>query len=127
MARQSWLSIMQVKRGSNSYSKLGKYCLFGFVKYPDRDRKIWNGTKIHLNNGTFFDTKKFVIPDNVASYLMMRANSALNAISSISPRQYDKIQQWTEENLDQYIESNAFRALVQDVNFFGQNALRPEE
>ena len=109
------------------YSKLGKYCLFGFVKYPEQDRKIWKGTKIHLNNGFLFDTKKLVTPDNVMSYLMLRANSAQSAINSISPRQYGKISQWTEENIDQYIETDAFRALIQDVNFFGRNALRPEE
>ena len=73
------------------YSKLCKLFIFGFIRYSDHDRKIWKGTKLHVNNGHLFAIKDYVIPDNILEFLFDKSNIALNAHNRMSPKQAEKV------------------------------------
>jgi hypothetical protein len=110
------------------YSKLCKLCFFGFIRYLDHDRKIWKGTKLHVNNGHLFAIKDTVIPNNILEFLFDRSNIALNALNRMSPKQAEKVTNWTLQNRDTFIETDTFLAMLQDVRFSGARAaLRPTE
>ncbi len=104
------------------YSKMCKLVLLGILQVPTRDRKIWRGTKLHVNNGYFPSTKRLVMPDNVMEYISNRANQAFALLAGVSPRQKAKIAESIENNFDTIAESEVFRALNQDVLLFGKAA-----
>jgi hypothetical protein len=110
------------------YSKIAKLLIVGFIKYSDHDRKRWKGTKLHVNNGFFFGKKDYVVPDNIMNFIFGRSNLALKTLNSISRKQYGKVHTWIQQNQDAFIDTEGFRAMVQDVNFSGTKAaLRPSE
>ena len=110
------------------YSKIAKLIIVGFIQYSDHDRKIWKGTKLHVNNGYLFGKKDYVVPDNIMKFIFGRSNLALKTLNSISQKQYGKVHTWIQQNQDAFIDTEGFRAMVQDVNFSGTKAaLRPSE
>lgn len=102
-----------------TYAKMGKFVLFGFVEMPYPRR--WKGTKLHVLNGSF-GQRDVEMPHIVLDFLFGRARQAAEIYSQISPRQRERIRKSYEQNLDHAVQSETFRALEQDVLFFGKTA-----
>ena len=71
-----------------SYSKMGRFILFGFVgmRHPRR----WKGTKLHTRHGTF-GQGDIEIPSDAGEFIMGRARLTADNFSQISERQRERI------------------------------------
>ena len=102
-----------------SYSKMGRFILFGFVgmRHPRR----WKGTKLHTRHGTF-GQGDIEIPSDAGEFIMGRARLTADNFSQISERQRERIRKSYERDLDRAAQSETFRALYHDVLMFEDHA-----
>ena len=73
------------------YSKLGKLlnALWCDPVADSSNGRVWNETKLHVNNGYFPATKTPTIPHMVVNYMMHYHTELLTAVSNTSPRQLE--------------------------------------
>lgn len=102
-----------------TYSKLGRFMILGFISEPNPNH--WVGSKVNANQGTI-EPKQYVFPVQFRDYLADKANSVLKAMSAISDRQQQKIEQAFRANVDRIVGSDFFRAMNADVQMFGSSA-----
>jgi hypothetical protein len=100
-------------------SKLGRFLILGFVR-EDRPNH-WKGIKVHVRKGRI-EPRTYIVPRGLFGSMNTRARSVTEGYSVISPRQAAKIDQSFRENKDNYIGSDHFIALENDVRMFGQAA-----
>jgi hypothetical protein len=103
------------------YSKLGRVVILGFIQL-DRP-KDWDGTKVRVRHGVI-EPRQYVLPRYFVSYLLQRSQSAWEAMGKISKAQDNKVQANIVLHADKVINSDVFRALQQDIRFFGNKAFR---
>lgn len=118
---------MDICRGTKSiftYSKLGRFILFGFIHEPRQDQ--WKGTKVHATTGTV-EPRKYVVPGALGEYLNAKARQMTQALNSVSDRQQAKIEAALKTNIDRFIGSDAFVAMKADVELFGEDAFTNRE
>jgi hypothetical protein len=108
-----------------TYSKLGRFMILGFISEPNPNH--WVGSKVNANQGTI-EPKQYVFPVQFRDYLADKANSVSNAMTSISDRQRQKIDQAFRSNVDRFVGSDFFKAMDADVKMFGSSAFarRPD-
>jgi hypothetical protein len=102
-----------------TFAKLGRFIIIGFVHEPQMDR--WKGTKIHANSG-IIEPRKYVVPGILARYLNEKADKMADALRSMSDAQHTKVDKAFSDNVDQYIDSDAYDAMVADIGMFGDAA-----
>lgn len=102
-----------------TYAKLCRFMIFGFIYEPDIN--LWKGTKVYATHG-FVEPKTYKVPHALAQYWNDKASDASASLASISDRQKERVNQAFRKNVDQYVGSDAFRAMKADVEMFGDKA-----
>jgi len=113
---------MDLIRGGNTcfvFSKLGRFIILGFIK--DDHPNHWRGTKVLAKEG-FLEPRKYVVPRQFADYLSSKARRMAELIGSVSDRQQEKIDEAFWKNIGKVAESDAFKAMENDVRLFGSAA-----
>ena len=113
---------MDICRGSQSiftYTKIGRFIVLGFVHEPQPNQ--WKGTKVNANEG-WIEPKQYVLPKAFGEYLNEKARDMAEDLDRMSDRQYEKVDQTFRQNVDRYVESDAFKAMNADVEMFGTEA-----
>jgi hypothetical protein len=113
---------MDLCRGEETnfvYSKLGRFVILGFIRL-DRPSQ-WQGTKVHVKTGRIAP-RKYTMPKQFFRYLNSKARCAAELQSGISPRQGQKIDRAFRANIDNYIGSDEFIAMENDIRMFGDSA-----
>lgn len=103
------------------YGKMGRFLVLGFYKV-DHPRQ-WKGTKVHANQGVL-EPRKYVLPKQFGEFLNHKANRASTAFAGMSDRQQSKVQQAFHANIDRFADSDAFKAMDNDVCMFGGAAFK---
>lgn len=117
---------MDVCHGGGSqytYAKLGRFVFLGFAHEPFPAH--WKGTKVNANAGAV-GPREFTLPVQFGDYMLDRARAVAASIASVSARQGDKIDEALRKNADRYVGSDAFKAMMADVNMFGSAAFSRE-
>jgi hypothetical protein len=86
-----------------------------------RSPNHWKGTKVHVKKGRI-EPRTYSVPSGLFGYMNARTSFVAKGLSDISPRQAAKIDQSFHENRDNYIDSDHFVALQNDVRMFGNAA-----
>lgn len=113
---------MDICRGGKAiftYAKLGRFIVIGFVHEPNPNH--WRGAKVNANKG-IVEPKKYVLPKPFAEYLNQKAQRMAELLNSVSDKQQTKIDSAFRQNVDRYIESDAFQAMRADLSMFGDEA-----
>lgn len=113
------LDIVSSKKTLMTYTKMGKFLLFGHI-IPFKQK--WRGSKISLNQGTF-GSKKYELPMEIADFIFDRARNSSNVYNQISEKQEDKIQEHILNNLDQFRQSDQMKAMLADERLFGTDVI----
>jgi hypothetical protein len=111
-----------VCQGSDSiftYVKLGRFIILGFIHEPNPNR--WQGSKVNANKG-IIEPKQYLFPRAFGEYLNKKAKRAAELLNSVSNKQQNKIDSAFRANVDNYIGSDAFQAMLADINMFGDKA-----
>lgn len=113
---------MDICRGDKTiftYTKLGRFIVLGFVHEPNPNQ--WRGTKVNANKG-FVGPKEYVLPRAFGEYLNEKAHRMAELLNSVSEKQQTKIDGAFRKNVDRYVESDAYQAMLADVSMFGDAA-----
>lgn len=102
-----------------TYAKLGRFIVLGFVHEPNP--RHWRGTKVHANKG-LVEPKNYAIPKPFFEYLNYKARRMAELLDSVSDRQHAKINAAFRQNMDRYVGSDAFQAMLADLSMFGNGA-----
>ncbi|WP_146774312.1 hypothetical protein [Burkholderia cepacia] len=101
------------------YSKLGRFIILGVVSQSDA--ASWQGGKVHASEGAV-ESRRYVMPVGLGSYLNSRAKKIDEALASISDRQYQKVQDGIKANAHKFVKSDSFVAMQADIEMFGDDA-----
>lgn len=101
------------------YSKLGRFIILGFITEPLAAQ--WVGGKVNANEGAI-EPKNYFLPSSFLKYLISRAKAADDALSSVTDRQYQKIQDSLLVNAEKFRNSDSFTAMEADIRLFGDAA-----
>lgn len=101
------------------YSKIGRFIFVGTIE-PHK-RNIWQGAKINANKGVI-EPRKYVLHRSFWEYILEKAQRASDLLGSVSEKQQEKIDYSFKKNIDNYIDSDAFKAMKADVDSFGDEA-----
>ena len=113
------MDIIATESRAYVYAKMGRVMLLGTIQEP-RPRQ-WKGTKLHVRKGVI-GSKRIVTPFNLSEYLNYRANKAGAALYAISEKQENKIRSLQKENPENFLGSEIFQAIQQDVLIAGKSA-----
>ena len=102
-----------------TYVKIGRFIIVGFVREPNSSQ--WRGTKVNSNGGSV-QPKDYGIPYGFWQYVNERALKIGKLMSEMSPAQKSKVDGHFKNNVGSYLESDAFIAMLADVNSFGDQA-----
>ncbi len=102
-----------------TFAKLGRFQIFGVIQGKTRS---WKGTKVHLRQGVF-PQSKIVLPITIMDFLLDRAKRVRDGYKSISESQYNKISDAVEKNITKALDSDSVRALIADAERFGPQAV----
>jgi hypothetical protein len=102
-----------------TYTKLGRFIVLGFVYEPNTNH--WQGTKVNSNKG-IVAPKKYMLPQDFWDYLNHRARRMADLLNSVSDKQQSKIRESFHKDLDHYLESDSYQAMLADVAMFGNDA-----
>jgi len=101
------------------YAKMCRILLIGFIEMNHRER--WRDTKIHVRNGTL-EKPHYRIPIDIRDFMYHKARKLQKIGRTMSSRQWDKVGQDYERNLEKYQDSEMFNAINQDFILFGDDA-----
>lgn len=111
--------VTDTKSLAMTYAKMGKFVLFGFVLPPNEK---WVGSRVSVNYGRF-EPKKYVLPVSVMDFLFDRARKSQKIMDKISLAQQQKIDSNVENNLDNLIDSDLLKAMLEDAKLFGEDVI----
>lgn len=106
------------------YSKLGRFVILGFIR-QDRPNQ-WQGSRVHLRTGQI-EPRKYTINRGLFDYLNARARLVAELQSGISPRQAQKSDEARRTNVENYVESDEFLAMLNDLRMFGEAAFTRDD
>lgn len=106
------------------YSKLGRFVILGFIR-QDRPNQ-WQGSRVHLKTGQI-EPRKYTINRGLFDYLNTRARLVAELQSGISPRQAQKSEEARHANIEKYIGSDEFLAMLHDLRMFGEAAFTRDD
>jgi hypothetical protein len=119
------IDAVRSKTSAFVYAKMCHLLLVAFIEMDSA--KHWRGTKVHINKGFIGGRVDYHLPGNFAEYLKSRARMCKQALESISKRQWQKITEAYQKDLDRAANSESFRAMNLDVSLFGQAAFEKKE
>jgi hypothetical protein len=105
-----------------TFSKLGRFVILGIIQGATRG---WVGTKVHVRRGVL-PQREVVLPHNFLSFLLDRAVHTKEAYGKISDRQYEKIADAAERNIESSLHTEKVRAIIADAEMFGPQAVLRE-
>ena len=123
LMRAIHLDICRSHQSIFTFSKLGRFLIFGMIKKPSSE--IWEGTRINSNHG-HIGPRKYTLPRALWTYLNANALTAAKSMTEISERQQEKIAESFRRNIDRLAASDAFAAMDADVRVFGEAAFTPQ-
>ncbi|MGQ0556588.1 MAG: hypothetical protein ACT4PN_11675 [Nitrospiraceae bacterium] len=106
------------------YSKLGPFVILGFIR-QDRPNQ-WQGSTVHLKTGQM-EPRKYTINRGLFDYLNARARLVAELQSGISPRQAQKSDEARRANVENYVGSDEFLAMLNDLRMFGEAAFTRDD
>lgn len=118
---------MDLCRGGKTiftYAKLGRFIVLGFVNEPKLN--IWRSTKVSANSG-LIGPKKYILPRTFWEYIDQKARRMAQLLESVSEKQKSKIDESFRENVDHYIGSDEYQAMLADISMFGDEAFSKRE
>jgi hypothetical protein len=115
--------IVRSKTANFVYAKLGRFIILGFIREDSPSR--WQGAKVHVKTGRI-EPRRYTMPKAFFDYINSKARMEAELISSVSPRQADRIDQAYRENINTFIASDAFIAMDNDIRMFGSAAFIPK-
>ncbi|WP_437720967.1 hypothetical protein [Sorangium sp. So ce861] len=120
MARTVHSDIVRSTSACFTYTKLCRLVVIGFLRV-DHARE-WDGTRI-TSRGKIGGAVRYRVPEILFGYWNDKANQAAQALSSMSPKQRDKINELIQ-NADPGLltETDLFRAIQADVELSGGRA-----
>jgi hypothetical protein len=95
-----------------TFAKMGRFILIGFIREPEAT--CWEGTRINVGGGEFA-CKRFSLPSWLGQEVSDRADRIALLKSRLSPRQREVIHQSQKANRERALQSEDFRALVEDI------------
>jgi hypothetical protein len=98
------------------YSKLGPFCILGFIAM--RRPKQWVGTRVNVHGGTI-GPREYVMPKPFDRFIFERADIAASLKEEMSDKQTGKIRETFLNNPERAAQSDSIRAMSHDVNLFG--------
>lgn len=101
------------------YSKLCKILIFGVVKI---EKNVFKGSLIHLNGGHITPKTNYFIPKALLDYLNNEANHVKIRLESMSDNQKEKIRASLYDNIENFNQTLAFKAISKDFEFSGVSA-----
>jgi hypothetical protein len=113
------IALHEEQHGAFVFAKLGRFAVVGFIEMP-RPRE-WQGTKVHVRQG-FVGGADLVVPMAFGEYLVNRARRMAQHWGQVSDKQWQKIAQSYNADLERAARSESFRALDDDVRLFGERA-----
>lgn len=102
------------------YSKFGRFILVGFVREIRKNQ--WNRTKVHVRKGSIEPGTQYRIPGALFQYINERAKRAAEIMASLSTRQFEKIDASFAKNIEDFVGTDEFIAMHNDVEMFGDLA-----
>lgn len=124
LMRTTDMDLCEGKTASFVYSKLGRFVILGFIR-QDRPNQ-WQGSRVQLRTG-LIEPRKYTINGGFWDYLNVRARFVADLQSSISPRQIQKSDEARRANLESYVGSDEFLALLNDLSMFGEAAFAQDD
>lgn len=118
LTRAIHLDIVSGSKIAFTYSKLGRWAIFGSILEPTG---AWGGTKVNANEGVVGPTS-YTVPVSLRDYWNEKARNVSAALASVSDKQRQKIETGFKNNLDRFVGSDAFAAMQADVDMFGDQA-----
>jgi hypothetical protein len=106
------------------YVKMCRLMVFGFISVADSAH--WVGTRITIPTGTI-SQQEYGLPDRIGEFINKRAENCLKLQDSMSQHQREKLDKWMRENPQKIACSESFRAMVHDVELFGDKAFSKHE
>ena len=101
-------------------TKMCRILAVGFVTVEQWE--CWEGTYVSATGGSINSSRNITIPKDLGEFLVNRANQAFKQLATMSARQQERIETAMRGNLDQVSNSEAFRALYNDILLFGNSA-----
>lgn len=101
------------------YCKLPRFAILGFIH--DERPNQWQGTKVRLKQGRI-EPQRYKLPFVFFEYLNGKARRETELSAGISPRQLEKIEQTFRANVEKFVGSDAFVAMQNDIEMFGDDA-----
>lgn len=102
-----------------TYAKLGRFIVLGFVAEPEPNR--WRGTKVNANQGTI-EPKTYVLPAAFGGYINDKAKRMASLLENMSEQQHKKVDEAFRKNIDKFVDSDAYDAMLTDIEMFGSAA-----
>lgn len=109
-------TVFRVEDRAFVYAKMCRLLVIGFIEIS-RCRE-WQGTKVHVKQGTL-GPFKCTVPDLWIA-LRDRARKLGEIEGNISDRQWDRMGKAFRNNMDRFEQSETFRAADEDVRLFGR-------
>lgn len=124
LMRMTDFDLLEGETASYVYSKLGRFVILGFIR-QDRPNH-WQGSKVHLKTGQI-EPRKYTINKGLFDYMNARARLVADLLSGISPRQAKNINEARRANVEKYVGSDEFLAMLNDLRMFGEAAFTRDE
>ncbi|MDO9360663.1 MAG: hypothetical protein Q7T70_16935 [Polaromonas sp.] len=123
LMRAVHMDICQSETTLFTFGKLGRFIIIGHIAEANPER--WKGSRIQANQGVV-EPREFVLPSALWTYLNEKARGMSSSMDTMSPRQQKIVEETFRRNLDRLADSDAFKAMNADVNFFGDGAFRKD-
>jgi hypothetical protein len=124
LMRTTDFDILGSESASFVYSKLGRFVILGFIR-QDRPNH-WQGSRVHLRTGQI-EPRKYTINRGLFDYINARARLVAELQSGISPRQAQKSDEARSANVEKYVGSDEFLAMLNDLRMFGDAAFTRDD
>lgn len=122
--RSVHIDVIATKKSAHVYTKICRLIIFGRIH--EKQPRQWKGLQLKLKKGTV-KLGKYHLPPGIVEYWNTKADETQKALNSISPRQQEKLDKNFEENIDDYIGSEVFRAMEYDIYHSGDEAFSKKD
>lgn len=124
LMRTTDMDLCEGETASFVYSKLGRFVILGFIR-QDRPNQ-WQGSRVQLRTGRI-EPRTYTINRGLFDYLNARARLVAELQSGISPRQAQKSDEARRANVENYVGSDEFLAMLNDLRMFGDAAFMRDD
>jgi len=124
LMRTTDMDLCEGKTSSFVYSKLGRFVILGFIR-QDRPNQ-WQGSRVQLRAGQI-EPRTYTINRGLFDYLNARARFIAELQSGISPHQTQKSDEACRANVENYVGSDEFSAMLNDLRMFGVAAFTRDD